>query len=524
MTGSRPGNIGEPKNVVERVLIFAENRPMEVRYPAGKLTDRRRRCAFVNNGRNSFDRWSLMNLSVVGISYKTAPVGLREQFALPGDLAQRLLCAIRDDHVFEEALVLDTCNRTEIYLVSPEPQEELPYLLRLYRTLKNTPDNVDTSVFYRHEGIAAVRHIFNVAASLDSQIVGEDQIMGQVKNAYHQALELGTSGFLLNKLLHRTMFTGKRVRTETKLNLGAASIPQAAVELASRVFTCLRGKSVMLVGAGKTAELAARKLISCGVSRIIVANRTVERAQLVAARLLQAATPGDKSIDASLCGAAPSARCTLSPADSTALEVQAVALDDVPLHIATVDLVISSTGSDDLVLRREHMDETLAHLHKPLLMVDIAVPRDIDPDINNIENVFVYNIDDLNHLVEENINRRRNEIPRAQAIIEHDVEQFAKWVQSLQVVPAMKLLQHYFDQMRLAEIKRYDHQFSQADARQLDLFTQSLCKKLLHNPMAFLDSLSKDASSGERMAVVDVVRRMFTPPPQEHNVSAEPHE
>jgi len=450
-----------------------------------------------------------MNLSVIGISYKTAPVDFREQFALPGEHAKRLLRAIHDDNVFEEALVLDTCNRTEIYLVAQEPQDELPYLLRLFSMLKNTPADVDPSCFYRHEGLEAVRHLYTVAASLDSQMVGEDQISAQVKNAYRQALEAGTSKLFLNKLLHRTMFTGKRVRTETGLNRGAASVAQAAVELASRVFTSLKGKGVMLVGAGKTAELAAKNLIDCGVDNIIVANRTIERAQQVAAGLLQAAATDDEP-DETLCLVPPHCATSLD-GNRGSLTVKAVGLADIPSHIATVDLVISSTSATDLVLRKDQLARPLRHLGKPLLLVDIAVPRDTDPALNSIGNVFVYNIDDLNNLVEENISRRQDEIPKARAIVDSEVARFAEWIDSLQVRSTLKLLQQHFDEMRLAEIERYHHQFSEADIEQLDVFTRSFCKKLLHNPMAFLNSISKDASTGERMAVVDIVRRMFDP-------------
>lgn len=450
-----------------------------------------------------------MQISVVGISHRTASVEVREQFALPGDLAAELLRAIKAEGLFREALVLDTCNRTELYLVSPEPQDCIARLLAHYARLKQISPSPDASLLYRLDGIAAVEHLFRVSASLESQILGEDQILGQVKSAYSLAVKEKSTGFVLNRLLHRAIRVGKRVRTETQLGRGAAGIPHAAVELAGRIFATLAGKTVMLVGAGETAELAARNLIACGVSNIVVANRTLSRAQQVAADLALGAggiacpTSDDES------NAGDDATCPPHSPDAARPATRAIGLDEIPNVIGSVDLVICSTGSPEPVLTYDNVGEALRKSRRPLFIVDIAVPRDVDLRLNDLSNVFLYNIDDLNSFVAANIESRRQEMPRAEAIVSYEVELFSDWLDSLQVAPIVKLLQEHFDQLRRAEIKRYGKQFSDADDEQLEVFTRALCKKLLHEPLTFLRRLSRDDATLDGELALDIIRRMF---------------
>lgn len=443
-----------------------------------------------------------MEISVVGINHRSAPVDVRELFALPGESASALLRAIRSECLFDEALVLNTCNRTEVYLVSDEPQACESMLFALLARIKSADAAAHASHFYRHDGLAAVKHLFRVAASLDSQIVGEDQILGQVKEAYRAAVAEQSSSYVLNRLLHRAMRVGKRVRTQTELSRGAASIPQAAVELAHQVFSNLTGKTAMLVGAGKTAQLAACNLIGCGVGRIIVANRTLSNAQAVAAELLQ--THG---CEQPLAQDAAEPACPMPPTRA-ALTTHAISLADIPSAISDAHLVICSTGSPDAVLTLESLGPALSRRHHPLLIVDIAVPRDADPRLNGINNVFLYNIDDLNRLVSANIERRRQEIPRADAIVDYEVQTFSRWFDSLEAAPTVKLLQQHFEELRKAEIKRYGHQFSDADSAQLERFAESLCKKILHKPLVFLRAGS-GTTPVESKAAADLVRRMF---------------
>ena len=461
-----------------------------------------------------------MNVSVLGISHHTAPVETRETFALPGDLAGRLLQAVHTENVLEEAVVLDTCNRTELYFVPRSSRDPLEYLWSRIADLKGIPagPTPDASAVYRYDGDEAVRHLFRVAAALDSQIVGEHQILGQVKAAYRLAVEKRTARFLLNKLLHRAFRAGRRVQAETDLGRGSTSVAREAVDLADQIFSDLSEKAVMLVGAGETADLAARRLIGRGVRRLVVANRTLERAQELAHRLAEdgADEAGEELLDLD----SQPVRCPAllqmltdrngspaSPAHRPA--TRAIELADIPQAIAEVDLVICSTGAPEPVLRSEELADTIGASSRLLFIVDLAVPRDVDPALSRLPNVFLYTMDDLDRVVSRNIERRRQEIPRANAIVEMEVREFIKWGNSLQVTPTITLLQKRFDLLRAAEIRRYAKQFSPGDREQLDPFTEGLCKKLIHAPIAYLRKMSEEAGTGEQLAAVDAIREMF---------------
>lgn len=461
-----------------------------------------------------------MELSLIGISHRTAPVDVRERFSLSDDQVRQFLRIVHTENVFEEALVLSTCNRTDVFFVSAGPRDCLGYFIDRLRKIKSLAGPLDTSAFYRHSGQEAVNHLFRVTASLDSQIVGEHQILGQIKEAYRLAAEERTSRFLLNKLMHWSFRVGKRVQTETQLGHGSASIAQAAVELAQRVFSELAGKSVLFIGAGQTAQLAARAVIRGGVHRVIVANRTLSRAQEVADDLLrnlpQAADASEDDAEPqqeitcpALLHMYPELKAQSQAAGSpTQLDVQAVAIEEIPAVIAGVDLLISSTGSPDMVLTYKTVGDILRRSGRPLFIVDIAVPRDVDPALGELTNVFLHNIDDLNLLVARNIDRRRREIPRAEAIVDVEVRQFGRWLDSLQLLPTIRLLQQYFETLQKGVIQRYGHQFK-ADDGQLDRLTQSLCKKLLHKPLTFLNQLPANVGASESLEAIDLIRRMF---------------
>ena len=469
-----------------------------------------------------------MEVSVIGISHQTAPVAAREQFSLHGDLARQLLHALRAKSVFGEAMVLDTCNRTEVYFVANSKEDSLRHLLDHIARIKGITTTIDTSAFYRHDGQSAVAHLFRVAAALESQIVGEHQILGQIRSAYRLALEARTAHFFLNKMLHRAFRVGKRILSETDLGRGPTSVAHAAVELAGHIFASLAKKSVLLVGAGQTSELVARALIRASVGRMIVSNRTLSRAREVVANLFDPRTPTDEPReDAFETGTdtppqeiqypAP-LRLLPEPSESSgsvphpppaepAREV--IELEQIPSVIAQVDLVICSTASPDLVLRYEDLEGPLRHSGRSLSIIDIAVPRNVDPRLGDLPNVYLCNMDDLDRLVAQNIDRRRQEIPLAEAIVEDEVQQFTKWFNSLQVAPTIKLLQQRFSMLREAEIKRYGKSFCSDDRRQLKKFTQGLCNKMLHQPIAFLRELSEGTKGSDRLAAMDMLRRMF---------------
>jgi glutamyl-tRNA reductase len=462
-------------------------------------------------------------LSVIGLNHRTAPVEVRERLALSGDQVGRLLRTFHNDPAAEEAVVLSTCNRTELYCVPRPGRDPLDDLLDRLARLTGRPAPADRSVFYRYDGTAAVRHLFRVAAALDSQIVGEHQILGQVKEAYHAAVEARTAGFLLNKLMHGSFRVGKRVRTETELGRGSAGTATAAVELARHLFSSLDDRTVLLVGAGRMAECAARALVRSGAGRLIVANRTLARAQQLAYDLLHppadaCATddPGDAE-DAEGPVACPAllregeAAKAETPAErpATAATTEAVGLEDLAAALAAADLVISSTGAAEPVLGFDALAPVLRRRQRPLLIVDIAVPRDVDERLGTLDNVFLYNIDALDKLVERNLERRRAEVPKAEQIVEAEVGRFERWLESLQAAPTLRLLTERLEALRQAHVARYGRKFTDADRAQLDQFTRALGSQFLHKPVEFLKAVANNGSGSESLAAVELVRRLF---------------
>jgi len=430
----------------------------------------------------------MAELSVIGISHQTAQVEVREGLALASDEAARVLAGIRAENVFDEALLLSTCNRTEVYFVPRTEADPLAYFLDHVARVKGVRPAAGADIFYRRDDADAVRHLFRVAASLGSQIVGEHEILGQVKDAYRLAVEARTTSALLNKLTHWAFRVGKRVRTETDLGAGSASVAAAAVDLARHIFSSLEGKTVLLVGAGQTAEAAARVLLGSGADRLIVANRTLHRAQQLAYDL---------------------AHETIDRAAADRAAAEAVGLDAIPETIAKADLVITSTASEEPVLTWRDLAEVLRTRRGAVLIVDIAVPRDVDARLGSLDNVYLYNIDDLDRLVRRNLERRRQDIPKAEAIVEYEVGRFGRWLASRQAAPTIRLLQQHLATIQKKHIDRYGKQFSQADRTQLEQFTQAMCKQILHTPLAMLKELSADAAPSERLAAVDLVRRLF---------------
>ena len=466
-----------------------------------------------------------MEISVIGINHRSATVDVREQFSLPPELAKKLLVTIRGERIFAEALVLDTCNRTEIYFVSKGDEDSLSHLLGHMNQLKEGSAITESSAFYHYRGIEAVSHLFRVAGALDSQIVGEHQILGQLKNAYRQALDAGTVRFLLSKLLHWAFRVGKKVQSQTQLGRGSVSVAQTAVELAGHVFSKLTGKTAMLVGAGETAELAAQALLRCGVSELIVANRTLSRAESLAESFAQNQRAKSSAAE-TVCPAAAEQQdkvCSILGKDDTtgraedeeasasepALRSRGIGLDEISAVIASVDLLICSTGSREPVLTYENAARSLRHEKHPLLIVDISVPRNVEPQLGELPNVFLYNIDDLDMLVSRNLEKRREEIPRAKAIIDDEIEQFAKWLDSLQVAPTIKLLQQYLGEVQKGQIKRYGRKFASSEQKELEEFSRGLCSKILHKPISFLRDLAADSANSESLDVIDTIRRMF---------------
>jgi glutamyl-tRNA reductase len=413
---------------------------------------------------------------LIGLNHKTAPVNIRECLAFSQDETRRALSDLRTLAAIEEAMLFSTCNRVELLTIAKEIPNAVERAKDFLSQFKQLPLGDFESSLYLHRGDAAVRHVFRVGASLDSMVVGEPQILGQIKSAYRTATEEKTSGVILNRLLHKTFFVAKRIRTETGIGDSAVSISYAAIELGRKIFGDLEGKEVLLIGAGEMAELAVEHLIRHRSGHIFVANRTFERGVELAA----------------------------------AYKGTAIRFEEVPDHLRRVDIIISSTGAKDFILHKQHVKAVMrGRRNRPIFFIDIAVPRDIDPAINTLNNAYVYDIDDLKDVVDENIEDRNREAIKAERIIDEAVINFRQWVQGLGVVPTIKALRSKVQGIAQDEVRKtlqqMDH-LSAKDREAIARMTESLTNKILHEPTRYLKS---NGCQKDRSTTLDIARKIF---------------
>ncbi|WP_319406501.1 glutamyl-tRNA reductase [uncultured Desulfosarcina sp.] len=418
----------------------------------------------------------MRDIVLLGLNHKTAPVDVRECIAFTADETDQALMMLRDNPTIEESVLFSTCNRIELLMAVDEREAAVTHAKQFISEFKKVPLSQFEKSLYQYVGDEAVRHTLQVAASLDSMVVGEPQILGQMKEAYRKATVEKTSGVILNKLLHRTFFVAKKIRTETGIGDHAVSISYAAIELGKKIFGDLEGKRVMLVGAGEMAELAVEHLIRNRAGTITVANRTFSRGVELADRF----------------------------------RGKAIKFEEIISCIKDVDIVISSTGATDYVLRKDQIKEAMkSRRNRSLFFIDIAVPRDIDPDINRINNAYVYDIDDLTGIVDENIEDRNREAVKAQRIIDEAVIGFRKWVDTLEVVPTIVSLRGKVEAIARQELEKtlgtMSH-LSDIDKQAIERMTGALVNKILHGPTDFL---KKDGCRGNKSAALDLTRKLF---------------
>lgn len=402
-----------------------------------------------------------MHLTLVGLSHKTAPVAIREKLAFPAQRQEEALTQLVSSDAVVEAVILSTCNRTEVYAVTASGHDGPAAIIDFLADFNDLDRHELIRYLYISEGEAVVRHLFRVVSSLDSMVLGEAQILGQVKEAYEHAFRYQATGRVFNKLFRQSFEVGKRVRTETSIGENAVSISYAAVELAKRVFDTLEGRTVLILGAGKMSELTAKNLVGAGVSRTLVANRTYERAVELAERFGGEAIPYDQLFER--------------------------------MHEA--DIVISSTAAPGYVITKDALARVLNRRRGPLFLIDIALPRDIDPECAKLDDAFVYNIDDLNGVVSANLEERMREARRAEAIIEEEMAEFEAWLDSMAVVPTVAAIRAKAEKVRTEELekalKRLDG-LSEKEIKIVDALTQSIVNKLLHGPTARLKQVAND--------------------------------
>ncbi len=411
---------------------------------------------------------------LLGVNHKTTPLAIREKLALSSGYDEPLR-ALGQLEELREYYLLSTCNRVEILFTCQDVDRARTQVLEQLFAGALTQAEFDQHI-YQYLDEQAVEHLFLVAASLDSMIVGEAQILGQLKEAYRQASRKGCSGFVLNKLLHKSFSVAKRVRTETRIGASAVSISYAAVELARKIFGDLAGKKVMLVGAGEMAELAAEHLVGQGVAEVIVANRTLQRAVNLA-------------------------RC---------FNGRAVALEELLDQLEHVDIIISSTGAPDLILHKNDVRKVMRERrNRPLFFIDIAVPRDLDPAINDLDNVYLYDIDDLHNVVEMNKSERDKEAVKAQRIIAEEKLKFGKWLLNMESTPTIIQLRAMVEELVRGEVEKTMGRLeglSEHDQDRTEKMVAAITGKMLYRPLLYLKNENHCISLPDR---INTVRTLF---------------
>ncbi len=390
-----------------------------------------------------------MTFITIGINYTTAPVAIRERLAFPLEVLQLALQDLVSIKEINEAAILSTCNRTEFYCITQSDNQNL--LIDWIAQNKQIAIQDLTPYLYCHKDKATIRHIFRVACGLDSMILGEPQILGQMKTAYQSACDAGTVGKLLGKLFQHTFNSAKKVRTDTEIGSSPVSVAFAAVQLAQQIFDKLSEQTALLIGAGETIELAARHLNQQGVGRIIIANRTFEKAHTLAAQF----------------------------------NGYAISLAEIPNHLAEADIVISSTGSQLPILGKGSVESALKkRKRKPIFMVDLAVPRDIESEVEQLDDVYLYTVDDLQHTIEQNMNSRRQAAEQAEEIIDTQVDYFLTW---LRAQGAQKLIKDYRTQAEMFrddELQKALMSLGNGTSAEIALqrLAHKLTNKLIHTP------------------------------------------
>ena len=418
----------------------------------------------------------MLEIVLLGLNHKTAPVALRECLAFSPDETSAILRAFLESSVISEAVLVSTCNRVEILMATDDKTHAVRTAKMCLSEFKKLPASEFEQSLYIHKGEDAVRHVFRVASSLDSMVEGEPQILGQIKEAYKLATLKKTSGVILNKLFHRTFFVAKRVRSETGIGDHAVSISYAAIELGRKIFGAFEGKKVLLIGAGEMAELAVEHLIRNRAGDILVANRTFETGVKLAKRF----------------------------------KGSAIRFEEIADSLGRVDIVISSTGSTDYVVTREQVKAiTRRRRNRPIFFIDIAVPRNIDPEINRLTNSYVYDIDDLKGVIDESIENRNKEAIKGERIVDEAVIGFRQWYDNLDVVPTIVSLREKMDGIAQTEIKktlRALKHLSDDDRQAITRMTSAMINKILHDPLLLLKS---NGYHQNKSAYLDLTRKLF---------------
>jgi glutamyl-tRNA reductase len=407
-------------------------------------------------------------IALVGMSHKTAPVELRECFSLYGEEGREVLARLGKSGI-REAVYVATCNRVEVYFAATDVIRGTQSVMSVLEELSPGQSDRFDGALYRKYGRDAVRHLLYVSASLDSMVIGENEILGQLKKSYSMAVQAGMTGVVMNRLFHCAFRAAKKVRTETDIAKNPLSIAYIATELARRIFEHLGERRALLVGAGEMGELILKYLTKNGIGEITIANRSLHNAERIAAEINRA--------------------------------TKIIGLDDIPGVLAGVDIVISSVTSKRCVINADMMRDAVRRREgQPVFMIDIAVPRNIEPAVHDIHAVFLYNIDDLRGIADENLKNRLSEVEIARGLVENDADDFYRWYEGLVVVPAIARLKKKFDEIRKKETARYRSRklkhLAEEDFRLIEDLTVQIMTKTLHNPIMHLRQYQDELSGG----------------------------
>jgi glutamyl-tRNA reductase len=413
-----------------------------------------------------------MTLHAVGINYNTAPVAIRERLAFPAELLESSLKTLWNSHKIDGAAILSTCNRTEFYFQTDENAPNT--IIEWIAENKKIPPRDFTPYLYNYTDSQSIRHMFRVACGLDSMVLGEPQILGQMKTAYQAAYEAGTLGKHLGKLFHHTFSAAKKVRTDTAIGSSPVSVAFAAVQLAQQIFDSLSEQTALLIGAGETIELTARHLSQNNIGRIIIANRTYDKAHHLA----------------------------------TQFNGYAIDLSEIPNHLAEADIVVSSTASQLPILGKGRVESAIKkRKHKPMFMVDLAVPRDIEAEVEQLRDVYLYTVDDLQNTIDQNIDSRRKAAIQAEEIIDTQVEYFLSWMRSQGAQSVIKDYRLQAELTRNEVLAKAMTQLKNGRSAQdvLNQLAHTLTNKLIHTPSAQL----REAGENDRHDIVAAAREIF---------------
>lgn len=417
-----------------------------------------------------------MKLLITGLNHKTAPIEVRERLAFEEKALPDALDRLRRQPGLIEGMILSTCNRVEVAVTAEEDTNAEAAVEQFLAEARSIERSWVTPYLYRHDGSDAIRHLFRVASSLDSMVVGEPQILGQLKSAYALAKDRGTVNGFLDLLLTRAFNVAKRVRSETEIGENAVSVSYAAVELAKDIFGSLQGKRVLLIGAGEMAESAARHLRRAGVSEIVVANRTRERSEALA----------------------------------EAFQGRVIDYDAFPSVLREMDILLVSSAAPHYVVTREQMQAVLGlRRNRPMFLIDISVPRNIEPNVNEIDNVFLYDIDDLGKVVHSNLQGRIEMAEQAEEIIREEVERMMHRLKTREVAPTIISLQEQLERVRAAEVEKMRAKLGSLSPQQeeaVEAITRGIINKIAHGPIA---ELHRQAAAPEGAGLITVIRKLF---------------